>query len=354
MGYSKWLIVLLLFTTPSLAQTPEEEPVITLERTSCLGTCPIYSVQIFEDGKVVYEGKQFVAVEGRQVSKIPSEKVQELVHKFLKIDYFSLEDKYETIKKTDGTETMAFDLPATYTSLRMGSKKKKVKDYFGTPDRLRELENEIDRTVNFHQWWHGQDDLKKWHYVYEDVYSGIKPGQTKLMRASIEWNTAELKKEIQVNGNVDAQDESGWTALMIAAEMCRIESVKVLLQAGAQVRAHDQNGDTPLIGAVSGFCYWKEEKKARESIIRALVASGSNPNEINNSGETPLMAAADSGNLEAAGVLLTMGADIHQRDKSGKTAVEHATEALPKLADTSLKGDSERLLVLLKKSSSNP
>jgi hypothetical protein len=354
MGYFKWLIVLLLFSTPSLAQTPEEEPIITLERTSCFGTCPIYSVQIFEDGKVVYEGKHFVAVEGRQVSKIPSEKIQELIHKFLTIDYFSLQDKYETIKNKDGTETVAFDLPATYTSLRMGSRKKKIKDYFGTPDRLRELENEIDRAVNFHQWWHSQDDLKNWHQVYGDVYWGIKPGQTKLMRASIEWNTATLKKEIQVSGDVDAHDESGWTALMIAAEMCRVESVKLLLQAGAQVWAHDQNGDTPLIGAVSGFCYWKEAKKARENIIRALVAAGSNPNEINNSGETPLMAAADSGSLDAARVLLTIGADIHQRDKSGKTVVEHATEALPKLADTSLKDDSERLLVLLKKSSSNP
>ncbi len=33
---------------------------ITLERTGCYGTCPIYSLTIYGDGKVTYEGKRHV------------------------------------------------------------------------------------------------------------------------------------------------------------------------------------------------------------------------------------------------------------------------------------------------------
>ena len=33
---------------------------ITLSRGSCYGTCPAYELEIYEDGKVKYEGHSFV------------------------------------------------------------------------------------------------------------------------------------------------------------------------------------------------------------------------------------------------------------------------------------------------------
>ncbi|MEO8396969.1 MAG: DUF6438 domain-containing protein, partial [Chloroflexota bacterium] len=39
------------------AQGSESNVAITLERTACHGTCPIYTVSIFEDGTVNYEGE---------------------------------------------------------------------------------------------------------------------------------------------------------------------------------------------------------------------------------------------------------------------------------------------------------
>ena len=64
--------------------------IITLERTACFGTCPIYKLTISGDGKVVYEGEKFVNVLGTQTDEISQEKVKELVDEFDKIGYFSL------------------------------------------------------------------------------------------------------------------------------------------------------------------------------------------------------------------------------------------------------------------------
>ncbi|WP_228369368.1 DUF6438 domain-containing protein [Candidatus Nitrososphaera gargensis] len=59
-----------------------DSAIITLERTVCYGTCPDYSLTIYGNGAVVYEGHRWVAVTGRQTSSIPQQEVKELV------DYF--------------------------------------------------------------------------------------------------------------------------------------------------------------------------------------------------------------------------------------------------------------------------
>src|SRR5262249_40374038 len=52
-------------------------------------------------------------------------------------------------------------------------------------------------------------------------------------------------------------------------------------------------------------------------IINVLVKAGADPNTKNPEGETPLMAAARSGKLEAAKVLLEAGADINAKETFG-------------------------------------
>lgn len=47
-----------LFAAPSTpARTTE---LLAMERTECQGWCPAYSVQVFADGTLIYEGKRFV------------------------------------------------------------------------------------------------------------------------------------------------------------------------------------------------------------------------------------------------------------------------------------------------------
>ena len=132
-------------TTPGSSDI--KDVLITLERTACKGKCPVYTLSIYGNGTVVYEGKDYVKVQGRQTTAISEDQVRQLIAEFQKVDYFALEDSYE--------EFMATDMPSTYTSLTVGGKTKTVRHYhgdFSAPEELTALEDRIDDIVNSDQW----------------------------------------------------------------------------------------------------------------------------------------------------------------------------------------------------------
>ena len=124
-----------------------QDVVITLERTACFGTCPVYSLTIRGDGTVVYDGKEFVEVKGTTETTISQDQVDQLISEFEKVDYFSLNDNY--------TERTITDAPTVITSIRLNGKIKTIKHYHGdlsAPEELAELEDRIDEIVNSAQW----------------------------------------------------------------------------------------------------------------------------------------------------------------------------------------------------------
>jgi Domain of unknown function (DUF6438) len=119
---------------------------IGIERNMCLGACPVYSLEIFGNGTVVYIGERFVNVTGTQISNISKDKVKELVEEFYNIDYFSLNDTYDKIVKTDQ--------PTVTTSINISGAFRSIFDNLGAlaPEGLRTLENEIDEIANSSKW----------------------------------------------------------------------------------------------------------------------------------------------------------------------------------------------------------
>jgi Domain of unknown function (DUF6438) len=153
--YSVLVIVLLSLPHLSVPQNPagssqttDLRPVlIRMERTQCYGPCPIYSVVITGDGKVIYEGKKFVKVKGQRVLRIKPEKVRALVEAFFQIDYFSLRESYDYLEQGNGIRTMVTDLPTTITSIQVAGRSKTVSNYLGAPAALGALEKKIDETA---------------------------------------------------------------------------------------------------------------------------------------------------------------------------------------------------------------
>jgi len=124
-----------------------KEVIITLERTACFGVCPVYTLTIYGDGRVVYEGIRFVRIEGTRTTTISEEKIRQLITEFQSADYFSMDDSYEELNATD--------MPSAITSITINGKTKTVKHYhgdFSTPRELTELENKIDQIVYSDQW----------------------------------------------------------------------------------------------------------------------------------------------------------------------------------------------------------
>jgi hypothetical protein len=55
----------------AVAQQPE--PLVTLRRTACYGTCPVYSLEIFADGFIRYVGVNFVQYTGERRAVVAQE-----------------------------------------------------------------------------------------------------------------------------------------------------------------------------------------------------------------------------------------------------------------------------------------
>jgi Domain of unknown function (DUF6438) len=136
----------------AVAQTPtSSDLVVSLERTACFGTCPVYQLTVYGDGRVVYDGQAFVAVRGKRTAQISPEQVQKLVQAIEAANFFSLADRY-TVDATD--------LPGAWTSVTLNGQSKRVWRYGSSgdlgidnaPKALTELEQAIDTIANAQQW----------------------------------------------------------------------------------------------------------------------------------------------------------------------------------------------------------
>jgi hypothetical protein len=59
-----------------------------LVRTPCFGLCPDYSVSIFGDGTVLYEGRRFVKNKGERHGRVSIDAVRLLANRFMFIRLF--------------------------------------------------------------------------------------------------------------------------------------------------------------------------------------------------------------------------------------------------------------------------
>src|ERR1700676_1845154 len=55
---------------------------ITLSRSGCYGVCPTYSIEIYGDGGVLYDGQAFVGTTGKQKWQISHASLVKLVEAF--------------------------------------------------------------------------------------------------------------------------------------------------------------------------------------------------------------------------------------------------------------------------------
>ena len=133
-------------STTSPTENVFSDLVVTLERTACFGTCPIYKLTISGDGTVIYEGKDFVQVKGEQTASLSPAQIEDLVSAFEQAQFFTL---------TDYIDKDRTDSPSVITSMTLNGKTKTVNHYYGdnsAPQALFDLESKIDEITNSKQW----------------------------------------------------------------------------------------------------------------------------------------------------------------------------------------------------------
>ncbi|HEX4641375.1 MAG TPA: DUF6438 domain-containing protein, partial [Chthoniobacterales bacterium] len=116
---------------------------ITLERTMCFGSCPVYRLAVRSSGRVEFDGKAFVREKGKRTAQISAQDFARLAKKIEEINFFGLDKRYDG-KGPDGTGVTVTDLPTRKTTVTKGRETKTVENYFQGPPGLKELEDLID------------------------------------------------------------------------------------------------------------------------------------------------------------------------------------------------------------------
>ena len=140
---------------------------------------------------------------------------------------------------------------------------------------------------------------------------------TRLANLAMKGDRAGALALIKQKVNVNVAQGDGMTALHWAAMKNDLALTEALLAAGADVKLTTRvEALTPLLVAANN---------GNVPVIAALLKAGADANAPNDLGSTPLMLASGSGNVDAVKALLTAGANVNAKDaKMGQTAVMFA------------------------------
>jgi V8-like Glu-specific endopeptidase len=136
-----------------------------------------------------------------------------------------------------------------------------------------------------------------------------------LFKFAEKGDVKELEKLSRTKFWVDIYGKDGKTALMKASQNLRIDFVKALLAKSSDAKLTDTEGNNALHAAAAGL------KTKHSQLVKTLLEAGVEVDVKNNAGETALMVAARSLNLDGVKILIANGADKNAVDKSSENAL---------------------------------
>ena len=142
--------------TPSGVPEPAAgpEPAVVLQRTVCFGTCPAYTVSAYADGRIVYQGDQFVETTGTAEGHVDPSVVAGLVVSAVALGYTALPARLDS---QESCPQFATDNPSANTTVRTSDWTRSVDHYHGcrgfkNEKALTAFEDEIDRALGTAAW----------------------------------------------------------------------------------------------------------------------------------------------------------------------------------------------------------
>jgi ankyrin repeat protein len=279
---------------------------MTLRRSGCFGTCPVYSVEISGDGSVFYSGKGYVLVTGEHRSQVSQDVVSQMVEAFHKADYFSLDNEYYY---------GVTDCPTYVTSISFDGQSKSVVDYVGEevgmPYAAAELEMAIDRLAGTERWITGSAQTVS--SMMAEHWNFKSPQSARILAGAAAHGSLDTVRELIAAGV--RPEGPGDAALANAAARKDGDMARLLLEAGAG--NHDLHQMDIALGnaAAAGDL----------ALVRLLLARGANPQSHNEDGVTVLMRASESGIPSVVTEILKYRPNVNARDNDGRTSVYHAT-----------------------------
>lgn len=127
-----------------LAKEIPSNAVARIQRTNCFGRCPVYTMTVFEGGRVEYFGKRFTPREGRYEAQADEKTIEQLLAKAAEINFFGFNNTYDKEGITD--------LPSTLTTIRNEEGLKTVVNRFDAPENLISFEKYFDTLFEGLDW----------------------------------------------------------------------------------------------------------------------------------------------------------------------------------------------------------
>ena len=146
-----------------------------------------------------------------------------------------------------------------------------------------------------------------WQYMNTLLEDGMSPdvaygdGTTALHWASYHAEPAAVRKLVGAGADVNARTDIGVTPLWLAAQNGNVDIVRTLLAAEADPNVILRSGETVLMTA---------SMAGDGEVVRALLIAGADPNPAVTREQTALMWAANNGHAGAVAALIEYGADI--------------------------------------------
>jgi len=138
------------------ADSTTDSAAVTLERTPCFGSCPVYLVTASSSGAVRFEGKSHVSHAGPAVGQIAKARLDSLLAEVQAAGYFGFEEQYVPDSPACRSDNrIASDAPTAITSVTLHGHTKRIEHYHGcpgAPQALSRLEERIDEVLNTAQW----------------------------------------------------------------------------------------------------------------------------------------------------------------------------------------------------------
>ncbi|CAG5125470.1 unnamed protein product [Candidula unifasciata] len=114
-------------------------------------------------------------------------------------------------------------------------------------------------------------------------------------------NRGMVRKLLEAKAEIDARDSSGNTSLHLACKQANIPVVELLIENGATVNLGDRNGETPLVVACYSFS---------TDLVNVLLKAGSDPNVL---GGCPVQVAVGYSSPALLNLLIAAGAHLTGR-----------------------------------------
>ena len=115
----------------------------SIERGPCFGKCPVYKMEIYKNGKVMYEGKRFAKKLGKYSKMLTSKELTEIHGVIKSANFFSFDSIYPTELS---------DLSAVTIYHSDGTNHKSVFGKENRPPALMQIQYALEKIVNSDGW----------------------------------------------------------------------------------------------------------------------------------------------------------------------------------------------------------